>query len=218
MVRSMKLEIGKTDLLFLVEKQLDNLFIYYPIEERNILKRCMDVALERCEFCFSKSRNKYYRKGNFVYFNPFHSGQYAIFLYYLSNTVYISEKNNKTLADRIYYLNKCLNGLDLFYEVSMPKVFFLDHPVGSVIGRATYGEYFSFSQGCTVGNNKGNYPTIGKKVKMFSGSKILGNCKIEDNVIISANCYVKDEKISSYSLVFGSTPNLIVKYRPEYFK
>ncbi|MFO8164636.1 MAG: hypothetical protein R6T98_08890, partial [Desulfatiglandales bacterium] len=61
-------------------------------------------------------------------------------------------------------------------------------------------------------------PTIGKKVKMFSGSKILGNCKIEDNVIISANCYVKDEKISSYSLVFGSTPNLIVKYRPEYFK
>jgi serine O-acetyltransferase len=41
---------------------------------------------------------------------------------------------NTTLADRIYYLNKALNGLDLFYEVEMPDVFYLDHPVGTVIG------------------------------------------------------------------------------------
>jgi serine O-acetyltransferase len=108
-----------------------------------------------------------------------------------------------------------LNHLDLFYEVNLPKVFFLDHPVCSVIGRAVYGELFSFSQNCTVGNNKGVYPTIGRNVRMASGSKVLGDCRIGDNVIISANAYVKDTDIPSCSLVFGSSPNLVLKSRSE---
>jgi serine O-acetyltransferase len=93
----------------------------------------------------------------------------------------------------------------------MPDVFFLDHPVGSVLGRATYGLNFSFSQNCTVGNNKGIFPTIGKNVQMLSGSKILGRCKIGDNVIVSANTYIKDTDIPANSLVFGSSPNLVIK-------
>ena len=79
----------------------------------------------------------------------------------------------------------------------------LDHPVGSVLGRAQYGEFFSFSQNCTVGNNKGIYPVIGKNVGMLSGSKILGKCEIGDNVIVAANTYIKDQSVPPYSLVFG---------------
>ena len=81
------------------------------------------------------------------------------------------------MADRIYYLNKALNGVDLFYEVELPDVFFLDHPVGSVLGQTQRnGDFFSFSQNCTVGNNKGIYPTIGQNVQMMAGAMIVGDC------------------------------------------
>jgi len=95
----------------------------------------------------------------------------------------------------------------------MPDVFSLDHPVGSVMGRAEYGNYFSFTQNCTVGNNKGIYPTIGENVTMMSGSKILGKTKIGNNAIIAANTYIKDTDIPSNCLVFGQSPNLVIKRR-----
>ena len=86
-----------------------------------------------------------------------------------------------------------------------------DHPVGTVIGRATFGNYFSFCQGCTVGNNKGIFPIFGEYVTMLSDSKVLGNCNIGNNVIIGANAYIKDENIPSNTIVLGISPNLIIK-------
>ena len=47
-------------------------------------------------------------------------------------------------CDKIYYLNRLLNSVDLFYKVTLPDIFMLDHPLGSVIGRGTFGNYFSF--------------------------------------------------------------------------
>jgi serine O-acetyltransferase len=99
----------------------------------------------------------------------------------------------------------------------MPKIFFLDHPVGTVLGKANYGEGFTFAQNCTVGNNKGKYPVFGLNVRMKSGSKVLGDCMIGDNVIISANTYIKDMNIPKCSIVFGSSPNLIIKTKPEIY-
>lgn len=176
------------------------------------------AALEKTEYCFRHTNNKYYVKDGETYFNPFHSAQYSIFLYFLARAIFQSSPEHHVVADKVYYLNKALNGFDLFYEVNMPDIFMLDHPVGSVLGRAKYGAYFSFSQNCTVGNNKGRYPSIGENVTMLSGAKILGNCKIGDNVILAANTYVLDTDIPPCSLVFGSSPELTVKHRnKEYF-
>jgi serine O-acetyltransferase len=215
----MILEISRSKLQKLVINQIESLFTLSHGKERNILLSCIDMALERSEYCFSYTKNKYYSKDGETYFNPFHSGQNSIFLYFLSNSIFSSYPEAHNLADRVYYLNKTLNGLDLFYQVEMPSIFFLDHPVGSVLGRAKYSERFSFSQNCTVGNNKGIYPTFGQNVKMMAGSKVLGNCRIGSNVIISANSYIKDFDIPSCSLVFGISPNLVIKIKDEeYFK
>ena len=194
----------------LIKHQIHNLFLLDE-SEAGIIQASLSAALERTEYCFSFSENKYYRKDGRVYFSIYHSGQYCVFLYFLSRQIFLDFPDVRDLADKVYYLNRTLNGLDLYYEVVMPKVFNLDHPVGSVMGRARYGENFTFSQMCTVGNNKGVFPEIGSNVKMLSGSKILGNCKIGDNVIISANSYIKDEDIPNGSLVFGSSPALVVK-------
>ncbi len=220
----MILNIPKKKVQDLLCKQV-SLFFNLAKNEKIVLIKAFSESLKRTEYCLEKTKNfsdkshsKYKDKYNSLngktYFNPYHSGQYSIFLYFVSNTVFKlnPKKNiNKTLADKVYYLNKALNGLDLFYEVEMPKIFILDHPVGAVLGRAKYGDYFSFSQGCTVGNNKGIFPKIGKNVKMFSNSKMLGKCKVGDNVTFAANSYIKDKNIPSNVIVFGQCPNNIIK-------
>ena len=216
--RFMELELPLTSLETLIINQLKNLFLCNKVEAESI-KKLIPNAIIASEFCFSHSKSTYYFKNENVFFNPFHSGQYAIFHYYLSHILSKHFESNKLLADKVYYLNKTLNSVEFFYEVKLPAIFFADHPIGSVMGRANYGDFFSFAQNCTVGNNKGIYPEIGKNVRLAAGSTILGNCKIGDNVIISANSYVKDTDIPDCSIVFGTYPNLVIKKKNvEYFK
>ena len=101
------------------------------------------------------------------------------------------------MSDKLYALNKAMASVDLFYQVELPDIFTFDHPLGSVMGRASYSDYFTFSQGCTVGNNRGIYPRFGQSVFMLSDSKVIGDCEIGSNVIIGANAYVKDVDILS---------------------
>lgn len=180
-------------------------------EDEDVITSIFPKVKDRLEYNFKHSGNKYYSRNGIVYFNPFHSGQWCIFLYYLSNSIYMESKENSITCDKIYYLNRMLNGCDLFYQVKLPDIFALDHPLGTVIGRGTFKNYFTFAQGCTVGNNKDIFPEFGERVKMLSNSKVLGNSKIGNNVIIAANTFIKDTNIPDNSLVFGSSPQLIIK-------
>ena len=192
--------------------QLSNHFIIGEDDKQLIYSElCEGRVIRRLENCFRQCKNKYYSSDGEPYFNPYHSAQYTIFLYYLSNTIF-KKGNPNFLADKIYYLNKIMNACDLFYAIELPDVFMVEHPVGSVMGRAKYGDGFMFYQGCTVGGNlRLEYPVIGKDVHMYANSSIIGNCHIGDNVKLGAGCLIKDEDIPSDSLVFGQSPNLIIK-------
>lgn len=198
-----------------IEKQLiHQLSSFFILEtfEIELIKIKMQGVISRCEKCFARTSNKYYFHDSKTFFSPYQSAQYTIFLYYFSNTIF-RESATRLLADKLYYLNKIMNACDLYYEVELPEFFRLDHPVGSVMGRARYGDGFSFAQNCTVGNNRGIYPIIGENVRMCAGSSIIGDCKIGHDVIIGANSGVKDENIPDNSLVFGHSPYLIIKQR-----
>ncbi len=205
----MKCELTQNSIIELLSKQL-SLFLV-STNEIEIIRNNYSEVLDRLSICFFETNNKYYKKNGETYFNPYHSAQWCIFLYFLSNTIYKKNKEYSLLCDKIFFLNRMLNAVDMFYEVNLPDIFMLDHPLGSVIGRGTFGNYFSFSQGCTIGNNKGIFPVLGKNVKMLSNSKIIGNSNIGDNVICSANAYIKDQNVESNHIVFGSSPNLILK-------
>jgi len=214
----MIINVGKKKLKKLVKRQINKNFLLEK-KEKNLLEssNILDLALSSTEFCFKEIDIKYFWKEKDLIFNVFNTDQYSMFLYFLSREV-----KNKTgfenLADKIYYLNKMLNGLDLYHDVELPKIFLLGHPVGTVIGRATFGNFFTFQHGCTVGMNKGVYPVFGENVRMFANSSVLGNCHIGDNVFISAGTTVKDENVPSDTIVFGSSPNLVFKKKQkEYF-
>lgn len=180
-------------------------------QEKQIIDAHWEVAMERIEFCFSYSINKYFKKDEEVFLNPFHASQWCISLYILSRTIYEGSKTSSLLCDKIYYLNRMMNGCDLFYEVELPSIFYLDHPLGAIIGRASIKNGFSFRQGCIVGHNKGIYPVIGENVKMLSNSRIIGDCNIGDNVILASGTVVMDQHIPSDTIVFGNVKNLIFK-------
>lgn len=209
----MLFELPPPSVISLLIKQLCALF-FIDDDEKEIIESSFPSVIYRLEYNFLRNDNKYYVKNGDAYFNPFHSGQWTIFLYYFS--YYVSHcglPKCKILADKIYYLNKVMNSCDLYHEVCLPDVFKLDHPVGSVMGRATYGNGFEFGQYSTVGNNNGIFPVIGENCRMCMNSAIIGNCHIGDNVIIGAGALVKDTDVPSNVIVFGQSPNLIIKQR-----
>lgn len=189
--------------------QLSSLFL---LEENEVadIDHSFDESINACENAFAHVKNKYYSRDGEAYFDSLHGCQYAMFLYQLSRQNYLGG-GAATLSDKLYALLKMMSSADLFYQVELPEIFTFDHPLGAVMGRAEYSDYFNFSQGCTIGNNKGIYPRFGESVFMMSNSKVIGDCRIGDYVIISANAYVKDTNIPSGSIVFGQNPNLIIK-------
>lgn len=194
----------------LTVKQLHNFFDLEPAEE-DTLRAAAPQAMQRTLHCVAGVDNKYFRDpdGN-PRFTPLHSGQWLLWLCYLANT--LSRRGHKTLADKVYYLNKIMHGVDIYHEVDIPAVFFLEHPLGTVLGRARYSDGFMAYQGCTVGGNRGHYPVLGRNVRLMSNSKVLGNSHLGDNVTLAANTYVKDRDIPAGCTVFGRDPNLTIKH------
>ena len=208
--------VARQQLLSLLFSQLKNFLINE--DEKREIDLNLDRALLRLEECFKMSSNKYYSKeinGNKeVYFNPFHSVQYMTFLYFLANTIYLNGSKS-FVCEKLYYLNKMLNSIDLYYQVNLPVHFGAEHPIGTVIGRCEIGDYFYFYQNVTLGGviREGVeiYPRLGCHVEMCSNSSILGDCNVGDNVIVGAGAIIKNQDIPSDSIVFGQSPNIIIK-------
>lgn len=196
---------------------------FFPLDadETRLIGEAMPSVLARCERCFLGVENKYYRCDGEARFNPFHSSQWLTFLYFLANTLSTAPEfeaypGHKILADKVYYLNKIMNGVDIYHEVRLPEVFFFEHPLGTVVGRADIGDGLRMYQGCTIGGNfdkEGHihYPRIGRNFSMYANSKILGRCHVGDNVTLAANTYVKDTDLPDGATVFGSSPSLTIK-------
>ena len=185
----------------LLHKQLSSFFFVNADELAEIDEAREEIDTRFLNLC-AHLKNKYY--SNTENLTPLHSCQYTMFLYFTANTLFQRRGKRLEICDKIYNLSKICSAADLYYEIELPEIFMFDHPVAAVMGRARYGNYFSFSQGCTVGNNHGFYPSFGEFVVMHSNSKVLGKCQIGNNVIISANTYVKDIDIPDNSMVFSS--------------
>ena len=163
------------------------------------------TALERVEHSFSRIRRKYYEEHGAVVFDHLNGDHVASFLYLLSNTAW-TRVGDVGLATRLFYLNKIMHGLDLFYSVAMPDVFMLVHPVGTVLGKAAYGNYFVAYQNCTVGADGESYPTFGEGVIMYSRSAVVGSCAVGNNVVFGAGAAIINTDIPDDSVVVGQYP------------
>jgi serine O-acetyltransferase len=162
-------------------------------------------ALHRIEHCFSRIERKYYQREGRVLFDHLNADHMASLIYVLGNTIW-RETCREDLPTRLYYLNKIMHGLDLFYSVQMPDIFLLVHPLGTVLGSATYGDYLVVYQNCTVGAVTDTYPTFGTGTVLYARSTVLGDSQVGDNVVFAANSLIRDVDIPSNTLVLGNYP------------
>ena len=212
---SMMLSLPPRQLTKYLTRQLRNLFPDGWSAGRARANKVVESALARMEVCASAVIAKRYRTDTGEpCFSHLHSGQYAAFLYFASHSA-ARNFGDHELATRLYLLNKALHGLDVYYEVELPDVFVWEHPVGTVLGKAVYGERFVVLQHCTVGGNlQLEYPRIGKHVSLYAGATIIGKCTIGDHVQVAAGARIVDEDVPSGSTVFGTSPNLTIRSRP----
>ncbi len=191
-----------------LKKQIQTFWTITSNEEL-IINKHIEPAINSMLSLSKSVNNKYFSndKGE-PKFSTLHSDQYAMFLYLISKFIY---KLNTELGEKIYYLNKVMHSIDVYPAVQLPEKFCFFHPLGTILGRAEYNDYFTVSQACTVGNNKGIYPKIGKYVSLYANSMILGDSTIGNNCIISAGTIVKDQDIPDNSIVFGISPNITIK-------
>ena len=166
----------------------------------------IDDALARVGHCIDEVR--WWRRNEFNYL---HSSQYCIYLYYLANSIWKATGDAKACT-RLFLLNKALNGIDLFYEIEMPKVFFIGHSVGIVLAKATYGEKLVLYQNATVGKNHGVAPVIGERVVLFPNTAVIGRCKVGAGTVVSQGTSVVNRDTPGDCLAYpGEAGNLVFK-------
>jgi len=95
----------------------------------------------------------------------------------------------------ISYLTRMVTGIDIHPGAQLGKGVFIDHGQGVVIGEtAIVGDYTLIYQGVTLGGTGKEtgkrHPTIGSRVVVGAGAKILGNIQIGDFARIGAGSVV----------------------------
>ena len=120
-------------------------------------------------------------------------GFHAILMHRLAHRLY---RWGVPLAPRVIsQISRFFTGIEIHPGATIGRRFFIDHGSGVVIGETTeIGDDVLLYQGVTLGgtgNEKGKrHPTIGNRVVVGTGAKVLGNIRIGDNVKVGAGSVV----------------------------
>jgi len=168
------------------------------------------MSVERTDYCFRHVNLESYFCGKQTYLNHLHANQYAVFLWFLSNTIW-KEFHNETMANKLYCLNRAINGLSCSYDAKMPRIFLLLHIVGTVLGKAEYSDFFVACHGCTVGAHHGLYPKIGRGVSMLPHSSIIGSCNVGNGVSLGINATIYEQDIPDKTTIYVDSKTGLVR-------
>jgi serine O-acetyltransferase len=123
------------------------------------------------------------------------------------------------VAARVFAeLTRILTGVEIHPGAVLGAGLFIDHATGVVIGEtAEVGDDVTIYHGVTLGGTGTDtgkrHPTIGDRVIVGAGAKILGPIKIGDDSRIGANAVVVKE-VPSSSVVVGVPGQIISRATP----
>jgi serine O-acetyltransferase len=143
-------------------------------------------------------------------------GFHAILFHRLAHKLYTARV---PLFPRIMsQLSRFLTGVEIHPGAKIGRRFFIDHGSGVVIGETTeIGDDCLVYQGVTLGgtgNEKGKrHPTLGNRVVVGTGAKVLGGIRIGDDVKIGAGSVVV-HPVPDRSTVVG-IPGRVVRTKRE---
>jgi len=114
-------------------------------------------------------------------------------------------------------VTRFLTGIEIHPGATIGRRFFIDHGMGVVIGEtAEIGDDVMLYHGVTLGGRsleKGKrHPTLGNRVTVGAGAKVLGPLHIGDDSAIGANAVVTQD-IPAESIATGIPA--VVRHRTE---
>ena len=139
-------------------------------------------------------------------------GIWALILHRPAHWLY--KHNIKLIARIISQLARWFTGIEIHPGASIGRRCFIDHGMARIIGETTeIGDDVTIYQGVTLGGTGKDtgkrHPTIGNRVMISSGAKVLGPFKVGDDVKIGAGAVVLKEIPPNCTVV--GIPGTIVK-------
>ena len=124
----------------------------------------------------------------------------------------------KVAARTLGEITRILTGVDIHPGAIIGTGLFIDHATGVVIGEtAEVGDDVTIYHGVTLGGagreTGKRHPTVGDRVIIGAGAKILGPIKIGDDSRVGANAVVVKE-VPSSAVVVGVPGQIISRARP----
>ena len=121
----------------------------------------------------------------------------------------------------IMTLARGLTGIEIHPAATIGRGLFIDHGMGVVIGEtAVLGENVTLFQGVTLGGTgkeRGKrHPTIGDRVVIGTGAKVLGNITVGSDSMVGANAVVIRD-VPEHSTVVG-VPGRITRTKDRHFE
>ncbi len=132
-------------------------------------------------------------------------GVHAIWGHRISHWLW--QRGARVAARTLAELTRILTGVDIHPGAVLGSGLFIDHATGVVIGEtAEIGDDVHMYHGVTLGGSGADtgkrHPTVGDRVTIGAGAKILGAIKIGDDSRIGANAVVV-KPVPSSSVVVG---------------
>jgi serine O-acetyltransferase len=209
----MKLSLSYEEFAGYVPRQLNHLFPDGRSLHKNRLRPVLDEALERAAYCFRHVKLPAYQKDGEPCLHHLHSDQYAVFLWFLSNSIW-KHNGDTEAADKVFYANKALHGFSCLYDTALPDIFLLLHTTGTVLGKASYGNFLAVAQSCTVGAQDGCYPVMGSHVALLPGSSVIGQCRVGDYSSVGIGAAVYKQDIPDRSVVYRDSASGRLTVKP----
>lgn len=125
----------------------------------------------------------------------------------------------KLVGRGLSHLVRALTGIEIHPGATIGPGFFIDHGMGVVIGEtAEIGADVTLYHGVTLGGTslaKGKrHPTIGDRVVIGAGAKVLGAITVGDDSRIGANAVVV-KSVPPNSVVVGVPGQVIARSKPH---
>jgi serine O-acetyltransferase len=128
-------------------------------------------------------------------------------------------RNLRLLARWVSQLTRSLTGIEIHPGAKIGPGFFIDHGMGVVIGEtAEVGAEVTLYHGVTLGGTslaKGKrHPTIGDRVVIGAGAKVLGAITVGADCRIGANAVVVKD-VPPNSVVVGVPGQVVMRSKPH---
>jgi serine O-acetyltransferase len=132
-------------------------------------------------------------------------GVHAVWAHRVSHRLW--QRGYRVAARTLAEITRILTGVDIHPGAVLGPGLFIDHATGVVIGEtAEVGEDVHMYHGVTLGGSGAEtgkrHPTVGDRVTIGAGAKVLGAIKIGDDSRIGANAVVV-KPVPSGSVVVG---------------